>query len=234
MWFFTHVWIIPALMALSFLLILLFGKKLPKKGAEIGIAVRRRGVRAVAADRRQLDDLARRHAQGHRRGRSAVRGRSQLLRGRRGSRLAGDEAAEEGEEKGAKEAEGEIEGGPGHPATRKAPAPRWRRPPASPPHRRRNCRRRRRGRARKRSRPARSSRVRPGSRTAANVDLDRHAGRRPVGADARRRHAHLAAGAHLLDRLRQGRPPLHPLLRLPVAVHRLDAVLRPVARTRCR
>lgn len=37
MWFFTHVWIIPALMAASFLLILLFGKKLPKKGSEIGI-----------------------------------------------------------------------------------------------------------------------------------------------------------------------------------------------------
>ncbi|MSY78972.1 MAG: hypothetical protein F2694_04915, partial [Actinobacteria bacterium] len=37
MWFFTHVWIIPALMALSFLLILFFGKKMPKKGAEIGI-----------------------------------------------------------------------------------------------------------------------------------------------------------------------------------------------------
>jgi NADH-quinone oxidoreductase subunit L len=37
MWFFTHVWIVPALMGLSFLLILLFGKKMPKKGAEIGI-----------------------------------------------------------------------------------------------------------------------------------------------------------------------------------------------------
>jgi NADH-quinone oxidoreductase subunit L len=37
MWFFTHVWIIPALMALSFLLILFFGKRMPKKGAEIGI-----------------------------------------------------------------------------------------------------------------------------------------------------------------------------------------------------
>lgn len=37
MWFFTHVWIVPALMALSFLLILFFGKKMPKKGAEIGI-----------------------------------------------------------------------------------------------------------------------------------------------------------------------------------------------------
>ena len=37
MWFFTHVWIIPALMATSFLLILFFGKRMPKKGAEIGI-----------------------------------------------------------------------------------------------------------------------------------------------------------------------------------------------------
>ncbi len=38
MWFLTHAWIIPALMALSFLLILFFGKKMPKKGSEIGIA----------------------------------------------------------------------------------------------------------------------------------------------------------------------------------------------------
>jgi NADH-quinone oxidoreductase subunit L len=37
MWFFTHVWIVPALMGLSFLLILFFGKRMPKKGAEIGI-----------------------------------------------------------------------------------------------------------------------------------------------------------------------------------------------------
>jgi len=37
MWFFTHVWIIPALMALSFVLVLFFGKRMPKKGAEIGI-----------------------------------------------------------------------------------------------------------------------------------------------------------------------------------------------------
>ncbi|MBS1837699.1 MAG: NADH-quinone oxidoreductase subunit L [Actinobacteria bacterium] len=37
MWFFTHVWIVPAMMALSFLLILFFGKRMPKKGAEIGI-----------------------------------------------------------------------------------------------------------------------------------------------------------------------------------------------------
>jgi NADH-quinone oxidoreductase subunit L len=37
MWFLTHAWIIPALMALSFVLVLFFGKRLPKKGAEIGI-----------------------------------------------------------------------------------------------------------------------------------------------------------------------------------------------------
>ena len=29
MWFLTHAWIIPALLALSFLLILLFGKRMP-------------------------------------------------------------------------------------------------------------------------------------------------------------------------------------------------------------
>ena len=37
MWFFTHVWIMPALMATSFVLILFFGKRLPFKGAEVGI-----------------------------------------------------------------------------------------------------------------------------------------------------------------------------------------------------
>lgn len=37
MWFLTHTWILPALMALSFLLILAFGKRLPRKGSEIGI-----------------------------------------------------------------------------------------------------------------------------------------------------------------------------------------------------
>ncbi len=37
MWFLTHTWMLPALMALSFLLILAFGKLLPKQGAEIGI-----------------------------------------------------------------------------------------------------------------------------------------------------------------------------------------------------
>ena len=37
MWFLTHTWILPALMALSFVLILLFGKRLPRKGSEIGV-----------------------------------------------------------------------------------------------------------------------------------------------------------------------------------------------------
>ena len=36
-WFFTHAWIVPAMMGASFLLILLVGKRMPKKGAEIGI-----------------------------------------------------------------------------------------------------------------------------------------------------------------------------------------------------
>ena len=37
-WIYDNVWLIPALPAASFLLILFFGKKLPFKGAEIGIA----------------------------------------------------------------------------------------------------------------------------------------------------------------------------------------------------
>jgi len=36
-WFYTNAWVIPALPAASFVLILLFGKRLPFKGAEIGI-----------------------------------------------------------------------------------------------------------------------------------------------------------------------------------------------------
>jgi NADH-quinone oxidoreductase subunit L len=36
-WLLSHAWIIPALMALSFVLILFFGRRLPKRGAEIGI-----------------------------------------------------------------------------------------------------------------------------------------------------------------------------------------------------
>ena len=34
----THAWLIPAVPALSFLLILFFGKRLPRGGSEIGIA----------------------------------------------------------------------------------------------------------------------------------------------------------------------------------------------------
>jgi NADH-quinone oxidoreductase subunit L len=37
-WFLENVWLIPAIPALSFLLILFFGKKLPRGGSEIGIA----------------------------------------------------------------------------------------------------------------------------------------------------------------------------------------------------
>ena len=33
-----HVWIIPAIPAVSFVVILVFGKRLPYKGAEVGIA----------------------------------------------------------------------------------------------------------------------------------------------------------------------------------------------------
>ncbi len=37
-WIFETVWLIPGIMAASFMLILFFGKRLPQKGAEIGIA----------------------------------------------------------------------------------------------------------------------------------------------------------------------------------------------------
>jgi len=36
-WFLEHAWIIPLLPAISFVVILFFGKRMPKKGAEIGI-----------------------------------------------------------------------------------------------------------------------------------------------------------------------------------------------------
>ena len=36
-WIFENVWLIPALPAAAFLIILLFGKKMPNKGAEIGL-----------------------------------------------------------------------------------------------------------------------------------------------------------------------------------------------------
>ena len=36
-WFLTNAWLIPLLPALSFVVILLFGKKLPNKGSEVGV-----------------------------------------------------------------------------------------------------------------------------------------------------------------------------------------------------
>ena len=38
MWFLQHAWLIPLIPAVSFCLIILFGKRMPFKGAEIGIA----------------------------------------------------------------------------------------------------------------------------------------------------------------------------------------------------
>ena len=37
-WFLRNAWIIPALPAVSFVIILLLGKRFPKKGSEVGIA----------------------------------------------------------------------------------------------------------------------------------------------------------------------------------------------------
>ena len=54
----------------------------------------------------------------------------------------------------------------------------------------------------------------------------RHPDRRPRRDDAVRRHAHLAARAHLLDGVHARRPPLHVVLRRAVAVHRVDAAAR--------
>ena len=51
----------------------------------------------------------------------------------------------------------------------------------------------------------------------------RYPHRRSRGDDALRRHPHLAARAHLLDRVHARRPSLHLLLRRAVALHRVDA-----------
>src|SRR5688572_12588928 len=37
MWFLDHAWLIPAVPAVSFVVILLFGPRLPRKGSEVGI-----------------------------------------------------------------------------------------------------------------------------------------------------------------------------------------------------
>src|SRR6476660_1235827 len=38
MWFLDHAWLVPLIPALSFVVILFFGKRMPRKGAEVGIA----------------------------------------------------------------------------------------------------------------------------------------------------------------------------------------------------
>jgi NADH-quinone oxidoreductase subunit L len=37
--FLDHAWLVPTIPAVSFVLILLFGKKFPKKGSDIGIVM---------------------------------------------------------------------------------------------------------------------------------------------------------------------------------------------------
>ena len=37
-WFLEHAWVIPVIPALSFFLIIFFGKRMPKKGSEFGVA----------------------------------------------------------------------------------------------------------------------------------------------------------------------------------------------------
>jgi len=37
MWFLDHAWLVPLIPALSFAVILFFGKRMPRKGAEVGI-----------------------------------------------------------------------------------------------------------------------------------------------------------------------------------------------------
>ena len=56
----------------------------------------------------------------------------------------------------------------------------------------------------------------------------RHDGRRLSALHAAGRHDRVAAGARLQHRLRRRRPALHPLLRVPQPLHRVDALLRAV------
>ena len=37
-WFLEHAWVVPVIPALSFFLIIFFGKRMPKKGSEFGVA----------------------------------------------------------------------------------------------------------------------------------------------------------------------------------------------------
>ncbi len=160
--------------------------------------VRRRRVRARAAHRRQLDRLAGGQPRGHRRGRrgpGARRGRPDCSRvavrgqrrSERGSRARGRGAQRVRRRR--------VRGG---------------RPRCVERHRRVDRGRVRRGRRA----PAADEKepetiTRPVARCVTWFDNGdsshhhRHAGRRPVGAAARGRHPDLAAGAHLLDRLRR-------------------------------
>ena len=61
---------------------------------------------------------------------------------------------------------------------------------------------------------------------------DRHPDRRPRGDDALRRHADLAAGAHLLHELHARRHALHLLLRRAEPLHCVDAHCSSSPRTR--
>ena len=54
-----HAWIIPAIPVLSFVLILFFGKKMPKHGSEIGITAVGAVVRAVVHHRGPVDPAGR-------------------------------------------------------------------------------------------------------------------------------------------------------------------------------
>ena len=196
MWFFTHVWIIPALMALSFLLILFFGKQHAREGCRDRHRVRRRRVRAGAGHRRQLDHRRDDAPEGDRvlgaRARSTRRAaRSPPKRSRRARPTAApteadghaprSEAALRGGRAPAAAAEGESA----------APAPAAARQRAAGAEEEEHVH------------PARSSGAPRGSTPATSRLSSRHPRRRPVGADARRRHAHLAAGARLLHRLRR-------------------------------
>ena len=69
----THAWLIPAIPALSFVLILFFGKKLPRGGSEIGIAAVAIAFVLVDHRRRRLDPADQRPAD---RGRSHAPRRS--------------------------------------------------------------------------------------------------------------------------------------------------------------
>ena len=37
MWFLDHAWLVPLIPAVSFAVILLFGKRMPRQGAEVGV-----------------------------------------------------------------------------------------------------------------------------------------------------------------------------------------------------